>query len=65
MSRFGAFTAIPVGGLLLSAGTPLFVHQLVFGLPLLGAAVIMGAFGIETRRRRLEDIAAFARAGSA
>lgn len=65
MSRFGALTAIPVDGLLLSAGTPLFVHQLVFGLPLLAAAVIMAALGLETRRRRLEDIAAVVPAGSA
>lgn len=57
MSRFGALAAIPVGGLLLGAGVPLFVHQLVFGVPLLLAAVIMAALGIETRQRRLEEIA--------
>lgn len=58
MSRFGALTAIPVGALVLGSGLPLFAHQIVFGLPLLVAAAIMAAFGIETRGRRLEDLAA-------
>lgn len=57
MSRFGALTAIPVGGLLLGSGAPLFVHQVVFGVPLLLAAAVMAVLGIETRRRRLEEIA--------
>ena len=42
--------------MLLGSDIPLFVHQLVFGAPLLMAAAIMGAFGIETRRRSLEGI---------
>lgn len=57
ISRFGALVAIPVGGLLLGSGVPLFVHQLVFGIPLLLSALIMASLGIETRRRRLEAIA--------
>lgn len=56
-SRFGAFLAIPLGGLFLGSGLPLFTHQLIFGIPLLLAAVVMMALGIETRRQRLEDIA--------
>lgn len=56
ISRLGALSAIPVGGLLLTAGAPLFVQQLVFGLPLLLAALIMVRRGIETRGRSLEEI---------
>ncbi len=63
MSRFGALTAIPVGALILGSGVPLFVHQLVFGLPLLAAAAIMAAFGLETRGRRLEELAPVATGG--
>lgn len=63
MSRFGALTGIPVGGLVLSSGLPLFAHQIVFGVPLLAAAAIMAAFGVETRGRRLEDLTS-ARAGA-
>lgn len=57
MSRLGALSAIPVGGLLLTAETPLFYQQILFGVPLIVAAAIMLAFGIETRRRRLEELA--------
>jgi hypothetical protein len=57
MSRFGALMAIPVGGTLLSLGAPLFVQQLIFGVPLLVAAGIMAIFGRETRLRGLEEIA--------
>ena len=57
-SRFGAFTAIPLGGALLGSAIPLFAHQLVFGIPLFVAAVVMVALGVETRGRRLEEIAA-------
>ena len=56
ISRLGALVAIPIGGLLQGSGVPLFAHQLVFGVPLLLAALVMGALGIETRRRRLEEI---------
>lgn len=35
VSRLGAVTAIPVGGVLLSAGAPLFVQPLIFGVPFL------------------------------
>jgi len=52
-----ALTAAPVAGLVLGSGAPLFVHQLVFGVPLLLAALIMAVLGIETRQRRLEEIA--------
>lgn len=58
MSRLGAITAIPIGGVLLSSGVPLFWHQLLFGVPLLVAAVIMAVGGRETRGRRLEEISA-------
>ncbi|MBI2911272.1 MAG: MFS transporter [Chloroflexi bacterium] len=56
-SRFGAFLAIPLGGLFLGTALPLFTHQLIFGIPLFLAAAVMLALGIETRQRRLEEIA--------
>ncbi|MBI4306914.1 MAG: MFS transporter, partial [Chloroflexi bacterium] len=56
-SRFGALAAIPIGGLILSGGLPIYVHQLIFGIPLLVVGLIMAGMGIETRRRRLEEIA--------
>lgn len=56
-SRFGAFLAIPLGGLFLGSALPLFVHQLIFGIPLFLAAAVMLFFGIETRHRSLEDLA--------
>ena len=58
VSRLGALSAIPVGGVLLSSGAPLYVQQLVFGVPLLFAAVIMATGGLETRGRSLEEIVA-------
>ncbi len=57
MSRAGALAAIPLGGALLATGAPLFVHQIVFGLPLLVGALSMAALGVEPRARRLEELA--------
>jgi putative MFS transporter len=57
LSRVGALTGIPVGGMLLDSGVPLFIHQIVFGVPLLVGALIMAVLGMETRRRPLEEIA--------
>lgn len=56
-SRFGAFLAIPLGGLFLGTALPLYAHQVIFGAPLFAAALIMAVLGIETRRRRPEEIA--------
>lgn len=57
-SRFGAFLAIPLGGLFLGSALPLFVHQLIFGIPLFVSTLVMLAWGVETRGRRLESIGA-------
>lgn len=57
-SRLGAVSGPIVGGAVLSAGLSTFGQTAIFGGALTLPVLVMLFWGIETRRRRLEEIAA-------
>jgi putative MFS transporter len=54
--RTGAVTGIFMGGWILASGLASLALPLTFGLPIIAAGILVALFGIETRRKRLEEI---------